>query len=81
AGSLDHRQLQGISKTSCDVIDAMGKENIQWIESYITEDKVFCKYLAINEDLLREHAERGGFPINKITQIQNRISPRTASDD
>ena len=78
AGKLTAEQLQGISKKSCDVLDEMGP-NIKWMHSYVTEDKVYCLYKAENEDLIREHAQRGGFPVNNITVISNVIDPKTAS--
>lgn len=77
AGKLTPEQLKGVSQTSCGVLKEMGPQ-IQWIHSYVTGDKIFCIYKAENEDLIREHARRGGFPANKITEIATIISPATA---
>jgi hypothetical protein len=77
AGKLDAAQLKGISQKSCSVLTEMGPQ-IQWVHSYVTGDKIFCIYKAENEELLREHAKRGGFPINKVMEIANMISPATA---
>jgi Protein of unknown function (DUF4242) len=78
AGKLTPAQLKAISQTSCSVLKEMGPQ-IQWIESYVTGDKIFCVYKAENEELIREHAKRGGFPANVITQISTVISPATAT--
>jgi uncharacterized FlgJ-related protein len=78
AGKFDAQQLQNISKTSCSVLTELGPE-IQWIQSYVTEDKIFCVYKAVNEDILRKHAEKGGFPINSINKLSTMISPTTAT--
>ena len=77
AGQLTDEQLQGISKKSCTVLDEMGP-SIQWLQSYVAEDKVFCIYMAESEELIRQHAEKGGFPVNKISLLANTISPETA---
>ncbi len=77
AGKLDAAQLKGISQKSCSVLTELGPQ-IQWVHSYVTGDKIFCIYKAENEELLREHAKRGGFPINKVMEIANMISPATA---
>jgi hypothetical protein len=77
AGKLGAAQLKGISQKSCSVLTEMGPQ-IQWVHSYVTGDKIFCIYKAENEELLREHAKRGGFPINKVMEIANMISPATA---
>ncbi len=79
AGSLKPEQLKSISQTSCSVIKELGPA-IQWMHSYVTGDKIFCIYKAENEAILREHAKRGGFPANKITQINTTISPATADE-
>jgi hypothetical protein len=78
AGKLTPEQLKGISQTSCSVLKEMGPK-IQWIHSYVTGDKIFCVYKAENEELIREHAKKGGFPANIITQVQTIISPDTAN--
>ena len=77
AGDLSAEELQGISQTSCGVLSEMGPQ-IQWVQSYVTGDKVYCIYIAPNEEMIREHASRGGFPANKISEIKNIIDPTTA---
>lgn len=77
AGNLSQDELTGISQTSCGVLRELGPE-IQWVESYVTPDKIYCVYIAPNEDLIREHAQRGGFPANRISEVKNVISPTTA---
>ncbi len=77
AGNLSKADLQGISQTSCGVLEKMGPE-IQWIESYVTGDKVYCVYIAPNEEMIREHAQQGGFPANRISEIKSVIDPTTA---
>lgn len=79
AGKLTGEQLKAISQKSCDVLEGMGPE-IQWIQSYVTDNKIFCVYRAENEDLIREHAKKGGFPVTKITEVDNMISPFTAKN-
>ncbi|NCD72465.1 DUF4242 domain-containing protein [Mucilaginibacter agri] len=78
AGKLTSDQLKAISQKSCSVLQQMGPQ-IQWLESYVTGDKIFCIYKAENEDLIREHAKEGGFPANVITEISTTISPATAN--
>ncbi len=77
AGQLTAAELNAISQTSCGVLRNMGSQ-IQWLESYVTADKVYCIYLADNEQLIREHAKQGGFPANRIEQIKTIIDPTTA---
>ncbi|MGE3865454.1 MAG: DUF4242 domain-containing protein [Hyphomonadaceae bacterium] len=77
AGKLSAAELQGISQTSCGVLNKMGPE-IQWIESYVTGDKIYCIYRAPNEKLIREHAAQGGFPADSIAEIKTIIDPTTA---
>jgi hypothetical protein len=77
AGKLTPEQLRSISQKSCSVLKEMGPE-IEWIQSYVTGDKIFCVYKAQNEELIREHAKKGGFPANKITEVSTEISPATA---
>lgn len=79
AGKLTPAQLKAISQKSCSVLKEMGPD-IQWIQSYVTGDKIFCVYKAENEELIREHAKKGGFPANVITEISTTISPATAKD-
>ena len=73
-------KLQGISQKSCSVLKEMGPQ-IQWIQSYVTGDKIFCIYKAENEELIKEHAKKGGFPANKITEVGTEISPATAKSN
>jgi hypothetical protein len=69
--------LKGISQTSCGVLRKMGSE-IQWLHSYVTTDKIYCVYIAPNEEMVREHAKLGGFPANSVSQISTIIDPTTA---
>ena len=78
AGNLTAEELQAISQTSCGVLDEMGEENIKWLHSYVTGDKIYCVYRAKNEDLVREHAMKGGFPANSVAEVKNVIDPSTA---
>jgi hypothetical protein len=77
AGSLAYRELQDISQKSCGILCEM-EPKIQWVESYVTDDKVYCIYIAPDEETVREHAEKGGFPVNRISQIRSMIDPTTA---
>jgi hypothetical protein len=77
AGTLSSQQLQAISQKSCGVLREMGTE-IQWVQSYVADDKMYCIYLAPNEDALRKHAQEGGFPANRISQVRTVIDPTTA---
>ncbi|HET9300772.1 MAG TPA: DUF4242 domain-containing protein [Candidatus Polarisedimenticolaceae bacterium] len=77
AGKLSPAELKGISQTSCGVLSAMGPQ-IQWIESFVTDDKIYCVYLAPDEAAVREHAKRGGFPATRVSQVRSRIDPTTA---
>ena len=77
AGKLSSEQLKGISQTSCGVLSTMGPE-IQWVESYITTDKIYCIYNAPNQEMIREHAKKGGFPANAISEVTTIINPATA---
>jgi hypothetical protein len=77
AGNFTNDDLKGISQKSCSVLDTLGT-SIQWIQSYVTDDKIYCVYRAANEDLVREHAEKGGFPANSIAEIRATIEPATA---
>jgi Protein of unknown function (DUF4242) len=77
AGQLSREQLRGISQKSCSVLSNLGPE-IQWIESYVTADKIYCVYRAPNEQMVLEHARQGGFPANKVTEIASVIDPSTA---
>jgi len=77
AGALTPEQLQGISQKSCSVLHAMGPK-IQWQQSYVTGDKIYCVYIAPDEASIREHAEKGGFPANRISEVKTIIDPTTA---
>ncbi len=77
AGSLTGEQIQAISQKSCSVLKNLGSE-IQWIESYVTPDKVYCVYIAPNEAMVREHAKQGGFPANRISEVKRMIDPTSA---
>jgi len=79
AGNLSHQELQQISQKSCGILKQMGPQ-IQWVESYVTDDKVYCVYIAPNEQTIREHAETGEFPANRISQIKTMIDPTTAEN-
>jgi hypothetical protein len=77
AGQLSQEQLRGISQKSCSVLNKLGPQ-IQWIQSYVTGDKIYCVYRAPNEEMVREHAKQGGFPANKVSEITSVIDPTTA---
>ena len=77
AGDLTPEQLKGISQTSCGVLSKLGPE-IQWVESFVTGDKIYCVYIAPNEQLIKEHASQGGFPANSISEVKAIINPVTA---
>jgi len=79
AGKLTPEQLKAISQKSCSVLKEMGPD-IQWIQSYVTGDKIYCVYKAKNEELIKEHASKGGFPANSIMEIGTIISPATATE-
>jgi len=76
-GQLSSEELQGISQTSCGVLREMGSQT-QWLESFVTNDKIYCVYIAPNEEAVREHAERGGFPANSISEVKSIIDPTTS---
>lgn len=77
AGSLSSDQLQAMSQKSCEILREMGPA-IQWVESYVTDDKIYCVYVAPDEEAVRKHAEQGGFPANRISTIRSVIDPTTA---
>ena len=77
AGDLSAEQLQGIAQTSCGVLSSMGPE-VQWLESFVTADKIYCVYIAPSEALVREHAAKGGFPADKVSEVKRMIDPTTA---
>ena len=76
-GGSSAADLQGIAQRSCNVLNTLGTD-IQWIQSYVTGDKIYCVYLAANEDIVRQHANRGGFPATRISEVKNIIDPTTA---
>jgi hypothetical protein len=80
AGQLGASDLQAISQKSCDILRAMGPE-IQWVESYVTGDRIYCVYIAPNESMIREHALRGGFPANRISEVKRTIDPTTSEQE
>lgn len=77
AGNLTAADLQGISQKSCSILKNMGPQ-IQWVESFVTQDKVYCTYIAPNEEEIRKHASEGGFPANSIAEIKSVIDPTTS---
>ena len=77
AGKLTAEQLQGISQTSCGVLSELGP-SINWVESYVTDDKIYCVYIAPNEAMEREHAKQGGFPANNVAEVRAVIDPTQA---
>ena len=77
AGKLSQDAILAMSQKSCAVIGEMGPR-IQWVESYVTDDKIYCVYIAQNEEMLREHAAQGGFPANRISEIRTIIDPTSA---
>ena len=79
AGKLAPAELRGISQRSCAVLDRLGPK-IQWVQSYVTDDKIYCVYIAPSEEIVREHAKQGGFPANRISQVRSVIDPTTSED-
>jgi len=77
AGKLSKDQLQGISQTSCGVLRNLGPQ-IQWVRSYVTDDKIYCVYIAPDAEMIREHARQGGFPANKVSEVKTTIDPTTS---
>ena len=77
AGQLTGGELQAISQKSCGVLNELGPQ-IQWVESYVTDDKIYCVYIAPDEEMVRQHASRGGFPANRVSQVRTVINPTTA---
>jgi hypothetical protein len=76
-GNWSQQQLQAVSRKSCDVLNKLGPQ-IQWIESYLTNDKLYCVYVAPNQEMIHEHARQGGFPANCISEVKTVIDPTTA---
>ena len=77
AGNLTPQELHAISQKSCGVLRSMGPQ-IQWLQSYVTGDKIYCVYIAPDEGAVREHAERGGFPVDRVSAVTGIIDPTTA---
>ena len=77
AGKLSAAELQAVSQKSCGVLRTMGPQ-IQWVHSYVTDDKIYCVYIAENEAQVREHAAQGGFPANRVSEVRTVIDPTTA---
>ena len=77
AGKLSPQELKGISQKSCGVLDELGPK-IQWQESYVTDDRIYCVYIAPNEELVREHARKGGFPATRVSEVRATIDPVSA---
>ena len=76
-GKLTEQELQAVSQKSCNILEKLGPR-VQWVESFVTDDKLYCIYIAQNEDSIREHARQGGFPANRISAVRSAISPVTA---
>ncbi|MFZ0818858.1 MAG: DUF4242 domain-containing protein [Candidatus Acidiferrales bacterium] len=79
AGKLTPEQILGISQKSCSVLRKMGPQ-IQWLHSYVTDDKIYCVYIAPNEEAIRQHAQQGGFPANRISAVRRMIDPTSAEE-
>lgn len=77
AGKLSQDELKAVSQKSCSVLRSMGPD-IQWVESYVTGDKIYCLYVAPNEQMILDHAKEGGFPANRVSQVVATIGPTTA---
>jgi hypothetical protein len=79
AGDLGDDQIQGISQKSCQVLGELGPQ-IQWVESFVTDDKIYCVYIAPSKELIEKHAQQGGFPANKISKVRRMIDPTSAEE-
>ncbi len=79
AGNLGDSEVQGISQKSCQVLSELGPE-IQWVESFVTDGKIYCVYIAPNKEMVETHAKEGGFPANKISQVRRKIDPTSAEE-
>jgi len=77
AGNLSEQELKAVSQTSCNVLRELGPQ-VQWLQSYVTVDKIYCVYIAPDEELVREHARLGGFPANSVSRVMSVIDPTTA---
>ena len=79
AGKLSAEQLKAIAQKSCGVLEKLGPR-VQWVQSYVTDDKIYCVYIAPNEEMVREHAKQGGFPANRVSEVKQVIDPTTAEN-
>ena len=79
AGKLSANELQAVAQKSCGVLRELGPQ-IQWVESFVTDDKIYCVYISPNEEMIRKHAQQGGFPANKVSQIRRMIDPTTSEN-
>ncbi len=77
AGNLSNEEIQGISQKSCEVLNNLGPQ-IQWVQSYVTDDKIYCVYIAPNKEMIENHAKEGGFPANSIEEVKRMIDPTSA---
>lgn len=77
AGNLTQQQIQAISQKSCSVLQNLGPQ-IQWVHSYVTDDKIYCVYIAPNEEMVKEHAKQGGFPASRVSEVKRMIDPTSA---
>ncbi len=77
AGQISAEDMKAISQKSCSVLQELGPQ-IQWVESYVTDDKIYCVYIAPNKEMVLEHAKRGGFPANSVAEVKRMIDPTTA---
>ena len=77
AGKLSLEELKAVSQKSCGVLRNLGPE-INWVESFVTDDKIYCVYVAPNEEMIRDHAQQGGFPANRVSEVRSVIDPTTA---
>ncbi len=77
AGNLSADEMKGVSQKSCSVLKNLGPQ-IQWVESYVTDDKIYCVYISPNEAMIKQHAEEGGFPANRISEVKTVIDPTTS---
>jgi hypothetical protein len=77
AGNLSDQEIKGVSQKSCQVLNNMGPQ-IQWVESYVTDDKIYCIYISPNKEMIEQHAKEGGFPANKISKVKRIINPTSA---
>jgi len=77
AGKLSQQEIQGIAQKSCEVLNKLGPQ-IQWVESYVTDDKIYCVYISPNKELIEKHAKEGGFPANTISEVKRIIDPTSA---